>query len=238
MGRVGRGRGHRRRDAGGPPVRGPDARHAGQPDPDPVAVVPAGLQVALAQRVTVTSPTSAAAAPACRGSQLPASIGPHGPAAGTENILTLLHNTSDRTCTLGGPPTLTGVRADGSTSPLGFRRTSNQAYIALTTTGPGPLPPGGRGGINVTEGLNNCTKLGTFAYLRIALPGNQHVDMPWPGALSLELPDLPGPGWTAAIRDTAALTPRSGAYAVSARPNCGPAPPAPGAAVRARCRRR
>ena len=142
---------------------------------------------------TSTSPTSATAAPACLGSQLSASIGPHGPAAGTENILILLHNTSDRTCTLGGLPTLTGVRADGTVVDLGFRRTSDQASIALTTTGPGPLPPGGRGGINLTEGLNNCTKLGTFAYLRIALPGNQHVDMPWSGVLSQGCPGNQGP---------------------------------------------
>jgi hypothetical protein len=141
-----------------------------------------------------TSPsTSAAAAPACLGSQLSASIGPHGPAAGTEGILILLHNTSDRTCTLGGLPTLTGVRSDGTVVDLGFRRTSDQASIALTTTGPGPLPPGGRGGIDLTEGLNNCTKLATFAYLRIALPGNQHVDMPWSGVLSQGCPGNQGP---------------------------------------------
>ena len=170
---------------GRPPVDGPDPRHTGQPDPDPVAVVPAGLRVALAQRVPVDLTDVGGRRARVPGSQLSASIGPHGPAAGTENILLLLHNTSDRTCTLGGLPTLTGVRADGTTSPLGFRRTSNHAYIALTTTGAGPLPPGGRGGMNVTEGLNNCTKLGTFACLRIALQGNQHVDMPWPGVLSL-----------------------------------------------------
>jgi hypothetical protein len=141
-----------------------------------------------------TSPsTSAAAAPACLGSQLSASIGPHGPAAGTEGILILLHNTSDRTCTLGGLPTLTGVRSDGTVVDLGFRRTSGVGAPITPVTGGGTVAPGGQGAFAVSEGLNNCPKLGSFAKLRIALGAQGHVDMVWPAEFSVGCPSYQGP---------------------------------------------
>ena len=140
-----------------------------------------------------TSPTSATAAPACLGSQLSASIGLAGPAAGEETIVVVLHNTSTRPCYLAGLLPLTGVRSDGTVVDLGFRRTSGVGAPITPVTGGGTVAPGGQGAFAVSEGLNNCPKLGSFAKLRIALGAQGHVDMVWPAEFSVGCPSYQGP---------------------------------------------
>ena len=140
-----------------------------------------------------TSPTSAAAAPACLGSQLSASIGLAGPAAGEETIVVVLRNTSARPCYLAGLLPLTGVRSDGTVVDLGFRRTSGVGAPITPVTVSGNVAPGGQGAFAVSEGLNNCPKLGTFAKLRIGLDSGTHVEMTWPPEFSLGCPGYEGP---------------------------------------------
>src|SRR5581483_11895419 len=65
--------------------------------------------------------------PLCRAGQLVASLGEHGPAAGTEGLVILLHNASGTPCWLSGVPTLAGVDQAGHVRRLDFRPATDPA---------------------------------------------------------------------------------------------------------------
>lgn len=199
--------------------------------------VPAGNPTATAPGTPAATSSSSASpsvlAAGCTGSQLSAALGRAGPAAGTENILITLRNTSATSCRLGGILPLTGIRPDGTTmllttpqappqhGPHRFYGTADAAALVDLghVTGPGLVAPGGYGGFPMSEGLNHCPqrfKLTGFATLRIGLGQGQFVEMPWPRQLSAGCPLNQGPSGPIPDRIAKRLTTNSG----TAAPTC------------------
>lgn len=150
---------------------------------DPVAAASASATASVASPSpsdASADPTPAASAPPCTAAQLSASVGPHGSAAGTENILIVLTNSSGETCTLGGKVELRGVHADGTVDNPGFTSYTDPGYAPASPAGPpGPIAPGAAGGFVLAEGLN-CTPIeGDYTALRIEMAHGLAIDMPW-----------------------------------------------------------
>lgn len=91
----------------------------------------------------------------CTARELSPSIGEHGPASGTENIVILLHNTSARSCLLAGLLPLSATKPDGMIARLRFLASTDPAVAATpaTASGSGPVEPGRYGAFLVTECL-------------------------------------------------------------------------------------
>lgn len=130
----------------------------------------------------------------CTARELSASVGEHGPANGTENIVILLHNTSATSCWLGGLLPLSATHTDGTVAPLRFLASTDPALAGspATATGPGPVEPGRYGAFLVTEcltGGHKCAARSTlYVTLRIQLAPGQLVTMPYPSVFRLGTP--------------------------------------------------
>lgn len=141
---------------------------------------------------TVTAPPAAA----CVGSQLRASLGRSGAAAGTGHVQILLNNVSNQPCYLGGVFPLQGVKASGTTTRLVFPGDSATAFPSPVA--PGNVAPGhfgafwisnmlnaGQPGFAVGAPPNTGCQIGVrYESLVIELAPQQHVKMPWPKDMS------------------------------------------------------
>jgi Protein of unknown function (DUF4232) len=132
----------------------------------------------------------------CEARQLTASLGQHGPANGSENVVIVLRNTSATACRLGGLLPLSATDDRGVTRDLHFEMSSDPAVAAAPrNSDPGPLLPKRYGAFIVTECLTAGTKcaatLPHYVSLHIRVDGAL-VDMPYPDPLRLGPPGTEG----------------------------------------------
>jgi len=149
--------------------------------------------VVAASSATGSSVAAATRAATCTAGQLEGSVGENGPANGTENIVILLRNISAAGCWLGGVLPLSASQANDVVRQLLFHGSTDPAVARQpATTGPGLLKPGHYGAFIVTVCLAARTKCEAshlqLVTLRIQLPGNQIISMPYPAAFKLGMP--------------------------------------------------
>ena len=153
-------------------------------------------EVASRTRTETASATARPRPTSCLGSQLTASLGEHGPAAGTEVVVILLHNGGSTACRLTGVPTLHGVDRRGHATRLAFRAATSPAQaIQPPGTGSDLLGANHYGALLVTECLaDECPEpVAHYVTLRIGLPDTQSVSMPYPSVLLLGSPGTETP---------------------------------------------
>jgi hypothetical protein len=150
---------------------------------------------AFAGRVVSASPAGERAA-SCSATQLSGSAGQSGPAAGTEISVLLLHNISAKPCWLGGLFPLSASVRDAPPVSLHFRASADPALTLMppTSTGPGPVAPGGYGAFIVTECLaDECIQhTPHYTTLDIQIAPGHVVVMPYPPALAMGRPGTEG----------------------------------------------
>ena len=133
----------------------------------------------------------------CKAGQLTASVGQHGPANGTENVVIVLRNTSTTVCLLDGLLPLTATNEKGDIHRLGFHASSDPAVAAAppNASGSSALRPGQYAAFILTECLTAGTKCATspshYVTLHVRVADGL-VDMPYPHALTLGTPGTEG----------------------------------------------
>jgi hypothetical protein len=144
------------------------------------------------------SPTATPTTSLCSAKHLAFSFDSAGAAAGSAVIVLNLKNDGPA-CRIAGFPRLSGVTSSGKVEPLALTSTTDPSY-ALSTTGPGTLPPGSNGAINLQYRYTCSAPTPDYRQLRITTEDAASKDIPFPPEL-LRIAACKGTQAEAGVRD-------------------------------------